>query len=199
MRMLSKVLKTLGLLTFTLWACLTPRLGFTATTTIISGDCDAAGLIKSGAWTELTRREPRLQEILDNIHNQSNDLPEDRVDVPMTNCVVSWPLDQNDKAVVGTREVIMDRMWSNDGGKTDYHGGFRFSYEYNWASVIWPYKLRDGRADHLVRRITGFSYCLSDEACNYLGIPFRSEKERKLVESRKGSPAKLAQKESNRF
>ena len=126
---LSKV-ASLGILT--LWACMVPRLGFAdddAGIKYVSGDCLKSGLVVN-AWAELTRKEPRLQQIITQMYDQSDVKPANK-QVPMDNCMVSWPEDTDGKPVLGVRNVIMSRTWSNNDGKDRYMGGIRMSYEFN--------------------------------------------------------------------
>lgn len=158
-------------LTTNLWAAST-----------ISKSCEDTGFI-NGTWQDLTRLEPRLASFLTEIGQASG---EPGPDVYVTNCRVTWPIDESGQPIDGLRTVVIDKVWytpNKDGGpQLVSHGGMKIFYYLN-SKVT-----RDHLGNHCthhVRRVQGMVFCRNPDICRSLGIPFADPREEPLVPARR--------------
>lgn len=131
-----------------------------------SADCEDSGFVY-GPWQELSRKEPKIAEFLGEIAHATG---QTGTYVYVTNCVVKWPVDTEDKPVSGNRTVVIDKIWKTEG--VTQHAGMK---------IIWDVVKSDEthHADGSIsifrtRYVRGFAMCRTPATCQELAIPFRA-------------------------
>lgn len=123
-------------------------------------------------WHELVRQEPRLGSFLEEIGKASGDPgPE----VTVTNCRVTWPVDEWDRPIDGMRTVIIDKVWFPPGKSSEMsQAGMKIFYE---RRSKFTKDASGNHCTHYQRAIQGVILCRAPHVCRNVGIPFSDPRE----------------------
>jgi len=135
----------------------------------VSKSCDDSDFL-NGAWQELTQKEPLIAKLLKEIGERSG--VQGSI-IPVTNCVVKWPVDKEGNSVSGLRMAIIDKVWKDKQGVIA-HGGMKILYTLRSSRVEYI----DGSVGTTKERfVKGLVICRGPDVCEMLDIPFKkSEK-----------------------
>lgn len=124
-----------------------------------------------GTWQDLIRLEPRIEQFLAEIGRASG---EPGPVIPVTNCHVTWPVDDQGKPVEGLRTVIIDKVWFGkdqpaEGLQLTSHGGMKIIYSRKARTT---YDECGNHCTRYERAVRGLVFCRTPDVCRTLGIPF---------------------------
>lgn len=138
-----------------------------------TGDCEDSGFVY-GPWQDLSRIEPKVNTFLGEIAELTG---QTGTYVDVTNCVVKWPVDDEDQPLAGVRNVIIDKVWYTDGKPRHY--GMKIVYELVKKG---PIHHDDGSISYFRNRVIyGLSFCRTPDVCKELAIPFGDPKKKARV------------------
>lgn len=124
-----------------------------------------------GTWQDLVRMEPRIGQELVEIGKASGEYGPT---VSVTNCRVSWPVDEKGDPLDGLRTAIIDKVWYSKDKTTGQsrlsHGGIKIVYHKKTETHCGQYC---GQPYYrAVRAVRGIVLCRTPEVCKSLEIPF---------------------------
>lgn len=133
------------------------------------GTCQDSGFVKTGGWAAVAAAEPKIQEALNAI-GQASGSPSG--ELPLTNCRVSWPVNERGESLDGYRVVVLDKVWYSyvNGQQVKNHGGIKFVYDLRTRTEPgWG----GGYSIIKSREVTALSTCWRPSVCEFMDIPVR--------------------------
>lgn len=138
--------------------------------TFRSANCTDSDLLNF-TWDILVKAEPKIEKFLGEMGRATGDYgPE----VKVTNCRVTWPVNESGTPIDGIRVVIVDKFWyapnqpPNEPQRAS-HQGMKIIYQ----KISETTRNEDGGSTTRIQRpILGLVFCSTPSVCSNLNIPF---------------------------
>lgn len=136
------------------------------TTTMVRRACKDVDFLAE-SWPQLLQLEPKIATHWDGMVRAYHEITGGNLTFEnLDNCVVDFPVNEDNKAIDGYRIVLMSKLWFGDMGTKKYQAGMKITYYMSYTDIGTQLEQRR-------RQMLGFSVCKETVACTVLDIPIK--------------------------